>query len=254
MGELRPGGWTHYLLVAWLVKTPLPLLVLLGVALALFLAGRRTRALEEAFLLVPAFTFFVGYSLGAENLGVRYLIPCLPFLVIFAARLVPALGSASGNLRRAGTVALAALLLWYLAEFAAIWPDHLAYFNQAAGGPTNGPAWLDGSNVDWGQGLIQLREYLTRRPIDEYRFCYSGSGHPPRYGITGRIVTFDELGRGEPPPGTLIASAHCVARARGLLARRHGEGPGNWIVHARPRAIVGHAYYVYEWPPATRRP
>jgi hypothetical protein len=253
MGELKPGGWPYYLLVAWLVKTPLPFLLLLGGASIVFVLGRRASRLDEAFLLVPAITIFLGYSVGAYNLGVRYLIPCLPFLMIFAGRIVPALATAPAALRRVGIAALAALVLWYVAEFAVIWPDHLAYFNEAAGGPDNGPAWLDGSNVDWGQGLIQLQHYLASQPIGEYRFCYSGSGHPGHYGITGEPVTFQQLAAG-PPTGTLIASAHCVARTRGLLARAHGQGPGNWMAHARPRTVVGHAYYIYDLSSLARSP
>ena len=42
MGKLEPGGWPHYLLVAWFVKTPVPTLLLF--AAALFVFARRRRA------------------------------------------------------------------------------------------------------------------------------------------------------------------------------------------------------------------
>ena len=50
-----------------------------------------------------------------------------------------------------------------------------------------------------------------------------------------------------PPPGILILSADCVARARAEMALLHGEGAANWLAHAVPKAVVGHAYYVYEF-------
>jgi len=241
MGEMKPGGWRSYLLIAWLVKTPLPSLLLLGASVVFFFRGRRSGWLDEAFLIVPALAFFAGYSLTADNLGVRYLIPCFPFFFIFASRIAPHAASAG----RWARTALAAALLWILLEFAAVWPDHLSYFNEITGVPPRGVEWLDDSNLDWGQGLIQLRDYLRERPPGDFRFCYFGSGDPAYYGIRGKTVTVGAL-TGPPERGTYVLSAHCVARARARLSSLHGEGAGNWLFHATPAAVVGHAYYVYE--------
>ena len=241
LGEVKPGGWRTYLLIAYLVKTPIPFLLLLGASAVFFLRGRRSGWLDEAFLILPALAFFAGYSFTADNLGVRYLIPCLPFLFIFASRLSPQAASAG----RWARTALAAALVWILVEFAAVWPDHLSYFNEITGVPPRGVEWLDDSNLDWGQGLIQLRDYLQERPPGDFRFCYFGSGEPAYYGIRGRTITVGALA-GPPESGTYILSAHCVARARARLFSLHGEGAGNWLFHARPAAVVGHAYHVYE--------
>jgi hypothetical protein len=241
MGELKPGGWRSYLFIAWLVKTPLPSLLLLGASVVLFLRGRRAGWLEEAFLMIPALAFFVGYSLTADNLGVRYLIPCFPFFFIFASRIVLS-AAAAGRWAR---TALAAALIWILAEFAVIWPDHLSYFNEITGIPPRGVEWLDDSNLDWGQGLLQLREYLKENPPGEFRFCYFGSGEPAYYGIQGKPISSGAL-TALPERGTYILSAHCVARARAQLLQLHGEGEGNWLAHRAPEAVVGHAFYVYK--------
>jgi len=241
MGELKQEGWRSYLLIAWLIKTPIPSLLLLALSVVFYVRGRTGLWLDEAFLAVPALAFFVGYSLWADNLGVRYLLPCFPFFFIFTARLVPRLLQAGRGFK----VALAVLLVWCGVEFVAIWPDHLSYFNQLAGGPSRGSEWLDDSNIDWGQGLIQLREYLEEHPVEEYRFCYFGSGDPSYYGITGQPVSMTDL-LSPAGPGTWILSAHCVARAQARLQQRHGVGPGNWLKHVAPVERVGHAYYVYE--------
>jgi hypothetical protein len=241
MGEMRPGGWRSYLFIAWLLKTPIPTLLLLGASAVLFFRGRRAGWLDEAFLLVPALAFFAGYSLTADNLGVRYLIPCFPFFFIFASRLATSLKNA-GRLARA---ALATGLVWIVLEFAVIWPDHLSYFNEITGIPPRGVEWLDDSNLDWGQGLIQLRDHLRENPPGEFRFCYFGSGDPAYYGIRGKTITVGALAA-PPEPGTYILSAHCVARARATLARFYGEGEGNWLAHRVPRTVVGHAFFVYD--------
>jgi hypothetical protein len=241
MGEIRPGGFSAYFLVAWLVKTPLPSLLLLAIALVLFLRGKGVGWLDEAFIAVPPLVFFFGYSMRAGQIGVRYLIPCFPFLFIFAARAATATS-------RALTAAVAALLAWYVVEFAAISPDHLSYFNEIAGGSRQGTYWLDDSNVDWGQGFIELGRFLRSHRIERYFLCsFPPNLDPKSYGIDGTPLWIDALL--SPPPGTLVLSAHCVARARALMAQEHGDGAGNWLAHATPQAIVGHAYYVYELRP-----
>jgi hypothetical protein len=241
MGEMRPGGWYSYFLIAYLVKTPIPSLILLAAAGVAFFRGRRAGLLDEAFLLIPALTFFVGYSFTADNLGVRYLIPCFPFLMIFTARLGPVVAAGKAWAR----AALMALLVWLVVEFAVIWPDHLAYFNEITGVPPQGSLWLDDSNLDWGQGLVQLQEYLREHPVEDYRLCYFGSASPAYYGVAGRDIQVRDL-LSPPPAGTYILSAHCVARARAELARSYGEGSGNWLAQAVPKTVVGHAFEIYE--------
>ena len=243
MGEMKPGRWYSYFLIAYLVKTPLPVLLMLAAAVVVFFRGKRAAVLEECFLIVPALAFFAGYSLTADNLGVRYLIPCFPFFMIFTARLAPTLQEA----KIWAKAALAILLAWTALEFVRIWPDHLSYFNQITGIPPQGSRWLDDSNLDWGQGLIQLRAYLDAHPEGDFRFCYFGSGDPAYYGIHGREITVKGL-LAPPVSGTYILSAHCVARARADLARAYGEGGGNWLARAVPQTVVGHAFEIYRVP------
>ena len=241
MGMLKPGGWKFYLLIAWLVKTPIPFLLLFIFAVGAWLKGSRSTLLDEAFLIVPAVSYFVFYSLFADNLGIRYLIPCFPFLIIFTARTVVKL-SGAGRLQK---LLLALLLFWNVLEYAAIAPDHLSYFNQAAGGSDKGLEWLSDSNVDWGQGLIQLQRFIQDRGITDYAYFYFGTADPEYYGIRGRRITnFDFVIR--PTRGLVVLSAHIIPRARSVLDRAFGNGPLNWLRHQAPVHIVGHAYYVYE--------
>jgi Dolichyl-phosphate-mannose-protein mannosyltransferase len=243
-GQFRHDNWWDYLLVAWLIKTPLPELGLIFLGVLGLAAGERRSSLDEAFLWVPAVVFAVGYSFSAEPIGIRYWIPCFPFVFVATGRVVRMLRGA----RRWAVGALCALCVWQAAEFIAIWPDHLSYFNQSVGGYRGGLAWLDDSNVDWGQGLIDLRDYLEAHPVEDYRLCYFGNIDPKAYGIRGRLVWFESLL--EPPaPGVWILSAYCVARTQAHLRIRYGDGPLNWLAFVEPKAIIGHAYYVYEIAP-----
>ena len=47
---------------------------------------------------------------------------------------------------------------------------------------------LSDSNVDWGQGLIQAREYLAQRNIKDCWFAYYGSADPGYYHIPCKLL------------------------------------------------------------------
>ncbi len=91
MGQFRHEGWRSYFLVAWLIKTPLPELAFVFAGVVLAIAGFRRDWREEVFLVVPLLGLFAGYSLLADPIGVRYVIPCLPFVFILTGRVAPAL-------------------------------------------------------------------------------------------------------------------------------------------------------------------
>src|SRR5206468_11421522 len=84
----------------------------------------------------------------------------------------------------------AAAALSALVVFAPPWrpqptyPDFLAYFNEAAGGPRGGSRALVDSDLDWGQGLKSLSSWLAERGIAEpVNLCYFGTAEPRFYGL-----------------------------------------------------------------------
>ncbi len=247
LGEIQEGRDLRYFPIAWLLKTPLATILLLALSVALFFRGRRTTALEEASLIAPAVAFAALVTALAPSLGVRYLIPVSPFLYVFAGRI----GLVLSARKPAVAAIVGALLLWQATAFVTVAPDHLSYFNELAGGSRHGPEWLDESNVDWGQGLIQLREYLEREGVTEYVICHFGSVSPELYGVTGPRIPWRRALR--PPRRTLFLSAHYAARVRAVLSLEYGDSAENWIAHAQPTAIIGHAYYRYDPPERPKR-
>jgi hypothetical protein len=149
------------------------------------------------------------------------------------------------------------LCLWVLIAAIAIYPDELSYFNESAclldspgligwdGGSRCGPAWLDDSNVDWGQSLNQLRAWLTGHPLPRpVHFGYFGSFPPASYGLPVSAEDLDDVLSGT-KPGLYVVSGHILAHARDT-----GPNHSEWLLHARPTAVVGHAYYMYDRPSA----
>ena len=49
---------------------------------------------------------------------------------------------------------------WYVLEAVHLFPHYLAYFNLLPGGPVAGYRYLVDSNLDWGQNLWQLNDWM----------------------------------------------------------------------------------------------
>jgi hypothetical protein len=228
-----------YFAGVYLLKEPLAAIA--AAAIGLYAIAGKKRNLK-LFLLLPPAVLFAAYTLKADNMGVRYLIPVLPFAFLLGGAGIAWLLERRARWSRA-TVAI--LGLWLAVEAAAIYPDHLSYFNESAcllwdpahvgldGGTRCGPQWLDESNVDWGQSVKQLRAWLDRNQIRQpIQFAYFGSFPPQNYGI--RFTTPNP--GGQPSPGVYAVSAHFVPRLAAV---------GSWLGTAEPTAIVGHSIYVY---------
>jgi hypothetical protein len=238
MGDFRTGGWWYYFLLAFLFKTPVPSLLLVAAA---FLFLRRRPAgglLGEAFLFVPILLLVVVTSLKADNLGVRYLLPVYPLLFVHAGRLGAWLAES-----RTGKVAAAVLAVWYVAGTAWSYPNHLAFFNVAVGGPGNGHRLLDDSNIDWGHGLVQLKEYLDRENIDRVRLLHGWNGSPEYWGIRYEQVTQEEFASEHPPPGIYAVTTHLVIRGE-YWARESGL-PTDWGTRYEPLDRIGYHTWIF---------
>src|SRR4029079_127461 len=115
------------------------------------------------------------------------------------------------------------------------------------GGSRCGPAWLDDSNVDWGQGLKQLREWLHANARGrQVRLGYFGTIPPEAYGVSQVPMNDEDLLNGN-SPGLYAVSAHIVASTPAVAFQARGSG-AEWLRERRPVAIVGHAYYIFAVP------
>ncbi len=180
MGEISADGWFHYFLVTFLLKTPLPLLVLLVLSTVTVRATWRKSGVEAVFLLFPVILHFAVTSGSRLNIGHRHLLPIYPFLFVLVSALIPWLRQH----KRAVKAVPAALAAWYFAASVSISPHYLAYFNELVGGPGQGYRYLVDSNLDWGQDLKGLKRYMEEHGIDRVWLSYFGTASPTYHGIT----------------------------------------------------------------------
>ncbi|MDE3164673.1 MAG: hypothetical protein KGN36_02620, partial [Acidobacteriota bacterium] len=244
----------------WLLKEPLASLLLFAAGLWA-LRARPYPNQVRLFLLLPPAVILLAHALFADDLGIRYLLPALPFTCLAGG-----IGAAWLITRPAWWTrgAAAILALWLAAGAVAIYPDQLSYFNEsacllrepawvsAAGGTRCGPLWLDDSNVDWGQGLPQLRQWLdVHAPGRPLRLAYFGSFPPESYLPNAQPLSIDDLLK-PPAPGLYAVSAHFIGRVPAIAASE-GIAGGAWLARTAPVAIAGHAFYIYEIPPAASK-
>lgn len=251
-----------YFAVAYLLKEPVASILLAALGLIVLLRSKTIAVLKKLFLLLPAAVLFAGYTLAADDAGIRYIVPCLPFAFLAGGVGLEAL---TRNRSLGGRWVAAVLCAWIVVVAAGIYPDHLSYFNETAcllqdprqvgldGGSRCGPLWLDESNVDWGQGLKQLKAWMDQQGKGRtIHFGYHGSFPPEGYGLSHRPLAMPDLAA-DRAPGLYVFSAHLVARVP-ALAEKLGSDAGQWLRHTPPTAIVGHSLYVYDIPPAPVQP
>ncbi len=235
LGTRGVSGWWFYFPVAFLIKTPIPLLLLLLVAGALSLK-RRANWREEYFLLVPMVLFFVLSMFSSIDIGYRNILPVLPFVYVYVSKVVT-LATA-----RSTRVILLLLCAWYAVGTVVVAPHYLAYFNESIGGPANGYRYLVDSNLDWGQDLKNLKRYLDEQGIQEVYLSYFGTADPAYYGIRYRPLP-------SAPPGPEHATAYYAISATSLQSVYAQEGAtSHWLADFDPIDRIGYSIFVYRLP------
>lgn len=160
-GSYSKRGWWYYYLYAAMVKCPGGTLALICLALlrGIFRPVRFLKSDEFRFLVLPALVYLAAVSAGTGiNRHFRYIIPATPFLFVWISGLAGAEAGRQGRLVASGLVLCSAL------SSLSIYPHSLSYFNELCGGPSNGHHFLLHSNIDWGQDLLLLREWLDAHP------------------------------------------------------------------------------------------
>ncbi len=279
MGEFSNTGFPLYFPTLFLSKTPLVLLVMLVVT-AVFLsrgageqgsggAGERgSRGAGERlspylplsssplpltspalFLLLPALMFFAISTQSALNIGYRHLLPMIPFLWVFVSGI--ARDKCGGWRCVMGAVGAVILIITTLS----IHPHYVSYFNILAGGPANGHNIAVDSNVDWGQDLLRLQEWMAENEVKSVKLAWFGSADPSYYGMSyeplpgiGRAeffplwwdVPFDPIA---PEAGVYAIS---VSNLKELPLREEEKTTFAYFRNREPDARIGYSIFIYE--------
>jgi len=277
MGQNRDHGWWYYFPVAFALKTPLPT-VLLALAALIGKPALTPQALRRwAPLAVFPLMYLASTPLSSVNIGYRHLLPVLPFLFILAGRTGAEAGCASQAKARATLQAKARatsqakaratsqaeacatyrhvsrftyylLLSWLALGTLRVSPHYLAFFNELAGGPAGGYRYLVDSNLDWGQNLWQLRDWMRENGVERVFYAHYSPARPEVYGVSAdwlppdpRAVPFHPL---DPAPGVYAIGATVLQGVYTPDVNTYA-----WFRARQPLARLGHALFLYRVEP-----
>ena len=153
-GHFNETGWWYYFPEALAIKEPIGLLAgLLVAACLLLLPSFRAYRGQIAIILIPPGVLMAVALRSHIDIGIRHILPVLPFLYLLVCFMLIQAG-------RKGLALLGALIAFALVESAWIAPNYAEFFNLLAGGPAQGTKYLLDSNIDHGQDIAQLAEWL----------------------------------------------------------------------------------------------
>jgi hypothetical protein len=183
------GQWWYFPAVI-LIKTTIGMLGLLALTAFAILTGRLRKGRELAYLLLPAAFYLAVAMVSGMNIGARHILPLYAMAAILAGGGLAALIAQNRRWAWVGAV----LVLMHIGSALAVFPNDMAYANEAWGGPKNLHNLLSDANVDWAQQLYQVKDWQDRHPGEECWFAYFAYPEidPAVYGIRCRhLPTLD---------------------------------------------------------------
>lgn len=205
LGRVVQTGGPIYFPLVYLVKEPLSWWVLVFIALMITLLRlsqshkpqweRASTWLNnnfDVFAMIAWLIFFWTISIRSRlNIGVRHILPTFPFAILLVAGqisyFIQHLKKHEARELRIFSFIIVLLLAWGIFEQARVHPAYLSYFNQLAGGPSRGREIVTDSNLDWGQDLKRLGDFVKENNIDPVQIDYFGWADLVFY-LDGRYV------------------------------------------------------------------
>lgn len=242
LGRTSEQGWWYYFPTAFLFKTPVAYQMLLvlsaggGIRLLRDRANRSTVRLPLAGVL----TYLAVLLTSHLNVGFRHALPLFPPLALLAAAGLRELRHGA----RAWTPVLTiGLLLWFAGSSLSWYPYFLSFTSEYVGSRDAGDRVLLDSNLDWGQGLLELKSYLRREHIESVYLSYFGSAPPEAYGIAYvPLPSFFPLQPQTPPA---LQPAIAVISATHLHGLYLDDDPLRMFRGRRPLRVLAHSLFVF---------
>lgn len=261
MGELSNLGWKSYFPIVYLIKEPLTFHILTLITLlyaAWFIKrpiwinafSRTKKAIRNHFSEFSMLAFISLYWItslkSSLNIGVRHLLPIFPFVMLLASAGVVKL--LKEPFLKIKYIVLGGLLLWQITSVVSIYPHFLSYFNEIAGGPSNGYIYTVDSNLDWGQDLKRLKNWTDENKIEKIYVDYFGGGDPQYYLQEKYESWWGNRNPEELPKGSYLAvSVSFLQGGRGkpIPGLNQPSGYYLWLDQYKPIKKIGYSIFVY---------
>jgi hypothetical protein len=144
---------------------------------------------------------------------------------------------------------IAILMLWQVFSIASIYPHFLAYFNELTGGPDKGYIYVVDSNLDWGQELKRLNQWVNQKGIDKIYLDYFGGADPNYYLKDKYNGWWCERPSSELPKGSYLAvSATFLQNGRGKPVSNFSQTKNcyKWLDDYQPVEKIGYSIFIFQ--------
>lgn len=287
LGNISNSGWHEYFPIVFLIKEPIPSLIL--IFLAIFWSFKNfikstidniknknwwtklINWLSQNFLLFCILIFVIIYSIfsirSPLNIGYRHLTVIIPLIYILTADQIKKwwwgvknnVDSQSifsllinfNQIKKIGikTILILILIMWYIIEALIISPHFIAYFNEFVGGAKNGYKYVVDSNLDWGQDLKRLAKFVEENNINKIKLDYFGGGSPTYY-LQEKFEHWQSA-KGQPETNSWLAvSLTFLQNSQGKPVPGFHINPKdtyNWLKDKNPTARIGYSIFVYHF-------
>ncbi len=228
MSKQSKQGWWYYFFVTFFIKTPIPTIILLMLTIYFFKITKK-EYLTELMLIIPTVTYFLFFVINNINIGHRHILPVYPFMFVSIGRI----WCVKKHWKKYLIVILS---IWYILSAVLIFPHHISYFNELAGGPNKGHKYLIDSNIDYGQDLKNLKEYIDKNNIKNINLAYWGTDSPDY-----RKIDYKELNC------TPISGISAVSVNYKLgLSEESNKLCFAWLDDYEPIAKAGYSIWIYD--------
>ncbi len=262
VGQVTNKSWLFYFPLLYLLKEQLGFHILTLIAIIVFFIGFRKKFLsvktwlQNNFVETAFWIFIILYwansILGNLNIGIRHILPTLPFIYLLVSKGVISWFNYSKELprwhKKAHYIFLAGILIWYAANMFLAYPAYLSYYNELIGGSKNGYKIAVDSNYDWGQDLKRLSQFVKKNKIKKIAVDYFGGGDPNYYLGKKFVPWSPDKG---PAHGWFAISASIRQGDRGKTVKgfvRKPAEPYLWLDQYQPINRVGDSIFIYNLP------
>jgi hypothetical protein len=257
MGRVSDHGWWWYFPVAFVLKTPLPMLIL-----AVWAVWSKVKSHTECHSWIRTFSLFLFPLLYAAsslfssvNIGYRHLLPLLPFLYVGIGMQI---GSREPESRITHHVSRNTqppllltsyflLLAWLIIGTVSLTPNFLTFFNVIAGGARGGYRYLVDSNLDWGQNLWDLHAWMDEHCEDRVYYAHYSPARLDVYGIDTTYLPpdprADDFAPWNPVPGLYAIGATVLQGPYAPDVNTYA-----WFRAREPLTRLGNALWLYRVP------
>jgi hypothetical protein len=244
MGHISDKSISWFFPVAWLLKTPLPVIILFlwSIVTAIVFRTKNKKDLWEDWLILTPIVVYWAFTLkGQLDIGIRHLMPTVPFVLLFIGKQMHRYLSKPFWTTQA--IVIFGLCIWLIIDVFSYYPQYIAYFNNLVPRDQRYKYLVD-SSLDWGQDLLRLKDYVDENHIDSIKIDYFG-GSIPEYYIPQTEDWHSSYG---PTTGWLAVSATYYQSSK-LYGPKEGKWDYSWLDKYKPTAEIGGSILVFHISP-----